>query len=338
MEQNNTTESLKNTKLRIWLILFGGLVLTLIHLSFPRIIILETNLSPFLFTIGKTFMAASIIGLILRVPALLNDVNNSSIKLFKDNDFLNRLDVKELQTLRSDATESAYLKSANRVNTSLKEIDTEIANLFLSPYFSSYKIVVRCKLLENNIIEKFITTTFTLNNPSMEKCNATDYFRSRVILKREDDLKNEDMRKITKFHTIIDKKGNWEDKIESVEMLYEDYFEESSPYNLLSHIKFKDGNLFEFDENIQFRITEKRTVSIQDNTFIHRVISPVEKFHVNYSFEKCEVDLIGNCFGTFQDTKNGGINIVKDSNSIDITTEKWLLNGNGIIIVHNFNK
>lgn len=338
IDMKNKTESIKNTNLRIWIILFVGIILIFVNLAYPQICIRENNLSPLILAIGKSFLAASIIGLILRVPSLLNDVNNSSINLFKNNNFLKKLSVEELYSLRVAATESAYLKSANRVNSSLKEIDTRIANLFLQPYFSNYKIIVRCKLSKDKkFIEKTTTTTFTLNNPGKEKCNATEFIRSRVISKKNDTLKNEEIRRIIKLQTIIDEKSNWNNDIDKIKLLYENYFEESSPYNLLSDIQFNDNDKFKFENSIQFRVTEKRTVGIEDNTYIHRVISPVEKFSINYSFEESDVDLIGNCFGTFQDTKNGGIDIVKDKNSINISSSKWLLNGNGIIIVHNFN-
>jgi len=263
-------------------------------------------------------------------------VNNSSIKLFRDNNFLKRLDNSELKRLRADATESAYLKSTNSVNTSLKEIDSEMSELFLKPYFSSYKLIIRCKILDNGLIEKVITTTATLKNPNKITCNALDHFRLRVILEKPDSMENEKLRSLKKFQIIVDSNGNWSDCIADFKLSYEDYKEESSPYNIITAIEPKrKAYKLEFKESIQIKLTEKRVMNKTDNVFIHRVISPVENFHVNYSINNKDVDLIGNCFGTFQDTKDGGINIIKDKNSIDISTNKWLLNGNGIIIVHN---
>ncbi len=337
---DSISESLKNTKLRIWLVLFIGIIIILVTLIHPKICLFGNNISPFLQNLGKSFFAAATIALILRVPTLLNDVNNSSIKLFKDNKFLKRLDTAELKTLRADATESAYSRSANSVNISLKEIDTQIANLFLQPYYSSFKIIVRCRFIENNLIEKKITTTYTLKNPNKEKCNAFDHLKSRVILKKIDGFEDNKLREILKFQVIKDNKGNWENILNYFGLSHTNYEEESSPYNVLTNIKPKKGanTQLEFENNIQIKVTEKRIVSRDDNTYLYRVVGPVEKFSINYSFEECDVDLIGNCFGTFQDTKNGGINIVKDKNSINISTEKWLLNGNGIIVVHNYNK
>jgi len=337
-EKKLISESSRLTKNRIWLVLSSGVTLVFFSMAIPKILFNEYNFSLFFMSLGLTFIATSLIALLLRMPTLLNDVNNSSIRLLKDNEFLKRLDIEELNKLRTDATECAYLKYANSPNSSLKKIDAKIAGLFLTPYFCSYKIIIKCKYREDGLLEKSISTTFKLNNPKKEFCNALLFLKTRVTHEKIDGIEIKELREIHKFQVIIDNEGDWKDLWKDYKLDPEEYEEESLPYDIMTKIKPKnDKQELNFDNNIQIKITETRVLKKEDNRYTHRVSSPVENFSINYSFDDSSVNLIGTCFGTFQDTKNGGINIVKDSNSIDISTNSWLLNGNGIMIVHNIN-
>jgi len=329
------SQSLQNTRLRIWLVLFGGALIIATSIIFPEMKIGEADISAFLQNIGKTFLAAATIALILQVPALLNDVNNSSIALFKDNSFLNRLDAPDLQKLRTDATEAAYSKSTNHVEPSLKEIDSKIADLFLQPYYSKYKVNINCEIIEDKYLLKTFTKHIKLQNPSKKDCDAIDKIGGKTTMFRPEGKTNEDIRKLESFEVIIDDMEKWEDLTSKLKLNWEEFSEDASSYNALSYLKLDGRSNLKFEDKIEIKIKETRLVPIHDNTYLHRVSSPVKYFTINYSFKTCDVDLIGNCFGTFQDTKDGGIDIIKDTNSIDITTNKWMLNGNGIIIVHS---
>lgn len=324
----------KNTSLRIWIVALIGVILILISLNSEDISWLDDKVAAFIESLGRTFFVAAVIALILNVPSLLSGVYNSSINLFKDNSFLQRLDIKELNKIRADATESAYLRSGNGVNDSLKLIDKKIAGLFLHPYYSSYDLIIKCKKLDDKYIEKTYNLNFVLMNPANTMCNAMEHYTSRAAVFVPEGENIQEIRKILSVETIIDDSERWSTKKASIDS--ESYEEESLSYNNLSHmiIEEDDGKLM-FKDKIQVRIKEKRLISLNDKRYVHRVSSPVEKFTINYSFKGCEMDLIGTCFGTFQDTKDGGIDVIKDENSIHISSSKWLLNGNGIIIVHN---
>ena len=306
-----------------------------ISLYIDHLKILDQNLITFFSQIGKTFIAAAVIALLLRVPTLLEDVNNSAVRLLKSNEFLKRLSIRELGNLRGSATEHAYLQSADSVNESLKKLDEKIANLFLEPYFEFYHMNVRCRMLEGNKIEKLISTHFSLKNPKMESCNGASYYKSRVIQNKIDNIDDSGLRKIDSFQVLKDNEKEFNDLREKYKLEFDDYQEESLTYNRVSEIKSKENASILFNEGLQLKMVETRTVTADDNVFVNRINYPTEDFSINYSFDDCDVDLLGNGFGTFRNTKDGGINVFKDGNSIHISSKGWLLPGNGIIIVHN---
>lgn len=328
---NIDKHKLNNTKLRIWIILLVGCISLFIY-YISKISIFSG--------LGGAFIAAAVISLILRVPSLLDDVNKSSINLLKDNEFLNRLSVEELQKLRVAATECGYLKSAHSVNKSLSVIDNKIANLFLEPYFHSYLINVRCRL-DGDIINKIVSTDFILKNPNKKELNGLKFIKPRVVQKKIEGKENNEIRVIKSFKVLKDDENEYKDMSSKVELKFDDFSEEASNYNVISSIVPKGEhflNDLSFTSSLHIKIVEERIVEKKDSTYVRRVTNPVENFSINYSFDNCDVDLIGNGFGTFQDTKDGGISIFKDGNSIHISSKKWLLTGNGIIIVHNYNE
>ena len=162
-----------NIKSKIWIIIISGIAIMFIALYAQSINPNEyIQLIAFALTIGRSFIAAGFIALILRIPAVLNDVNNSAINLLKSNTYLEKLSISELSDLRAAATKYSYLQAANAVNPSLNNLDKKISNLFLEPYFNFYNIKVSCKILQDGNIEKRIVTHFSFKNPKKEKCNA----------------------------------------------------------------------------------------------------------------------------------------------------------------------
>ncbi len=97
-------------------------------------------------------------------------------------------------------------------------------------------------------------------------------------------------------------------------------------------------DLFVCSDSCTVRIIEKRVIEDSDDSYSQRVYCPTENLNINYSFEGMDVDLKGTYFGTFHKHGDPDVNIHKDGNSIHITSRKWLLTGNGIIIVHKFKR
>lgn len=327
-------------KSKILLVLALGVILTLTSVLLNQN--LEDKYSPaigILNTIGKTFMGSALVALLLRLPALLEQVNTSAIKLLTNNEYLKRLSIDQLAELRAAATQNAYIKSTNSANTSLNLLDAQIGKLFLEPYYQSFNMNFRCRMLDGDLIEKTISTSFTFKNPKKDRCNAFDFFSFRVVQEKITGLQDEQMRKIERFQVIKDGIGDFVDYTPAYFLDFSDHNEESSNYDVVSVLKKSQANTnldLEFDNTLHLKFVEKRIVPKSDKIYINRITSPTEKFLINYSFDGCNVNLLGTGFGTFQNTKDGGINIFKDPNSIQIASEKWLLTGNGIMIVHEY--
>lgn len=322
---------------KVWIVIFLGVAAMFIALyyksEYPGTYI---ELISFSLTMGRTFIAAGLVALLLRLPSVLNDVNNSAINLLKNNSYLEKLSVEELTQLRADATKNAYIKTANAVNPSLNNLDSKIANLFLEPYFNFYSVKVSCKLLDENFIEKRIVTHFSFKNPNKEECNTLEHFNSRVIQDFIKDYKKEDLRVLESLEVMKDDDLVFFDYTPYYNLKFSTYKEEAVTYSVVSRLRCKNEKKnLNFNDKLQMKIIEKRITPKSDNVYLNRITSPTEKFSIHYSFVDRNVDLIGNGFGTFQNTKDGGINITKDSNSIHIESSRWLLTGNGIIIVHN---
>ncbi len=336
--------SLKNLKLRLWLLMTLGVCLLLAGVIYS----ISSEKSPWIEIadsirdFGFTIIASATIALLLKVPSLFQDVNDSAIKLLTNNNYLKRLDVNELRKLRADATESAYMRNVKSVNETLKELDLKISELFLQPYFETYQIKISCKLLQDNndYIEKKISTEFVLINPRKEKCNGIEFIKFRVV---QNKINVENERSLVSLDVLIDNEREFTSIKEKFKVRFTQFYEESTSYDRLSIITLKeesnkDAEMLAFKHQLKVRLVERRIIPKSDTSYLYRVINPIKFFMINYSFEDCPVNLIGNGFATFQTTKNGGISIVKDPNSIHISCKKWLLPGNGIIIVHNYLK
>ena len=322
-------------KSKIWLIIISGIALIFISLYFVQ---LPSQLIAFGLTLGRAFVAAGVIALILRLPALLDDVNNSGVTLLTSNVFLQKLSIAELNKLRAAATKHAYAQSADAVNPSLNNLDEKIANLFLEPYFHFYNVKISCKILEDKSIQKRIVTHFSFKNPKMKECDALEQFSSRVIQDSIDGYTNDQIRSIVNLEVMKDDDEEFLNYTDYFKLEFEEYSEESTSYSLVSVLKpiENGGRDFKFKDRLQMKLIETRITPGSDKYYVNRITSPTETFSIHYSFDECKVDLIGNGFGTFQTTKDGGINITKDSNSIHIQSSRWLITGNGIMIVHNF--
>ena len=329
-KENRTT--ITNIKLRIY-------ILGLIGLLFIFISYFSNNDSNLLLRIlgnlGLGFLAASITTLLLQIPSLLNDIYSSSIQLFKDDYFLSLLSVEQLQNIRKKATKAAYLQTTNSANEGLNDIDNSAANLFLKPYFKHYLVNVRCEIKEDKIF-KTVSTDFMLINPKKDKLSGLQLIKPRVFQKKSD---KDQVRKLVKIEYLKDSMKELEDITNKFKLEFKDInIDDGSGYDVYSKIipMQNDDKILEFNNKLHMKIIEERIVEKEDNLYIRRVTNPVENFNINYSFKDNNVILYGSAFGTFHDIKDGGISIFKDSNSIHISTKKWLLTGNGIFIVHKY--
>lgn len=328
-----------NIKTKIWLVFTVGIILVLLSIILDSHLNEIGYLAEFSGATGRTLVGAALVALIFRLPLILELVNKSGINLLTDNEFLRRLSPEELSDLRASVTKHAYLKTTNSANSSLNNLDSTIANLFNEPYYESFTMNFRCRFLGDGFIEKTISTSFVFKNPKNTPCDASEYFRSRVVQEKNDNVKEEDLRKIARFQVIKDEEGDFVDYSKAYKLKFSSHHEESSTYNVVSKLVNTDTNSklnLIFNDTLQLKIVEKRIVPKTDKIYINRITSPTERFLINYSFDGCNVNLLGSGFGTFQNTKDGGINIFKDPNSIQIASEKWLLTGNGIMIVHDY--
>jgi len=331
--------SLQNTKLRIYLVILIGFVLIIS----PQTAITFSDIKETSFwyktlvvltQIGKTFFAAGLIALILNVPSLLNDVDNSSLRLLQNNEFLRRLSVPELFRLRKQATKHALSHSTESIDFGLERLDEKFSDLLRSPYYQFYKVRIKNTLLENGNINKLVTQEFKIINPSKEPISAKKHIEIRSLFK-DSDIPKDQLRKLKKMEVVVDDNKTYGTK--DFKLCWSEKDEAFPIHDIDSKVvrSNNEGEELKFTDSLYINLKEEREVTSTDNTYIKRLRFPAKTFSIHYFFDSCDVDLIGNGFETFFSETDSNINIDPDPNSLNISSNNWLLSGNGIMIVHN---
>lgn len=340
-KQSRKTNGTKATELRIWIIIISGLFLTILGLFFQTFLEQSQSiLFEYITYFGRTLIAAGVVALILRLPSLLQDVDNSAINLLKNDSFLSKLSTPELRMYREKATEHSYRKTTNSVNSSLKDLDSKIADIFFETYFKYYKIEIECNLLENGTVEKIVTTTFELVNPLNVPKSIKPFLSTNVYMKKIPFLDDIKLRELVSLSYKIDDSKKMIPVNEKV--FFEPHIISSKNKNdyIIKFCSIIDEDLGDqsFNQSLTVKSIEKRIIPAEDKIYTYRINMPTASFSITYWTSGKDIKFLGSGFGTFQSIINGGINEIKKPHHISIQFNDWLLTGNGVMIVHDICK
>jgi len=280
---------------------------------------------------GSTGLAAGIIGMILNIPSFLEYFKKVLTQSLVSKEYLRELSESELKDVR-DLT-LKYIYSNENINSeeSLIELDDQICNLLSVSYIDSYEVDIFC-MKEGDDVRKKGNYSLTFINPSNDTLCVKEYLEKEIWMKSIENIENKDLRKITSLKLTLDGVET-NVPISEVEMkvtIVEDDGFEGLNYKIILRLKLPDNITTKYESDAKIEIKEERIVPITDVTYVFRTIYPTKRFSLTYNLQNIDCYITGNLFGTL--IKKRDYSIVKDDNSIYIRCNKWMLNGNGVVI------
>ncbi len=231
-----------------------------------------------------------------------------------------------------------------------KELKSEIADLNeltntlfqrigQDSYFEEYITSITCRhaiINKKLVIKKEVDTKIILKNPVdnfIEEANFFTPYKFSTI----DGIEDKDLLKLEKLKIKVDN-AKLKDISESI-LIKIDYDGDSKIYD--DCVKFQYQKVEEnhakslivpFENKLILHLKEERIVPRHDTIYSKKINKLTKKFELSYSFEDFDGTIIGNCFSSISEKDD--ISFDRDgNNSLKISTNNWLLPGDGIFIL-----
>ena len=292
------------------------------------------NLVFLLKSIGSTGVAATVLGLIFNIPSFTKYINRSLISSLTSKEYIKDLKEPELKSLRAETLHNIYTKDNYKSDTSLIELDDQICNLLSLSYIEQYDLDIFCKIhpdIDNSFLKR-VTSKVKFINPTKDKKCIKSLLEKSIWFHNIDGVDSVNLRKINSIKVILDDTEILvnEDNYKEISVPEVSSLNEGTGYKTKLTVNVNESLSTEYNDYAIIEIDEERITPISDINYIFRTGSPTKAFNFTYSIENMEYDIFGNLFGTL--IKKKDYSIVKDSNSLYIRCNKWMLNGNGVVV------
>lgn len=341
-------------------------------LPFPYLYNIKTILK-ILEALSISVLAGTILAFLIDIPSRIKEYKNFFVTLLTSNEYLKRLDEKQLTNLRSEVTTLLHTQDVPNMPKGLIRLDQVICNMLKQPYYKYYRQSIKVDLTSksqehNSFLKKDFSVEYLIFNPfNKDRSIIVDLgFSGFTDIPNNSDVK--DYFKINKFTLHIDSYNEEIDMTQYIKILsmpckesigynthifintlennkaalHERFFKEHASGNKkeINYENLNEINLnlsqklnIRFKDKIKVELNYSITTPINDKIFTKRLRYPVKYFRIDYTSKTNSHKLYGQLLGTLIEQSKISTNIQNDKTHLSLETFDWLLPGNGAIIV-----